>query len=313
MQLPHEAFILWMLSYGYTDLDVEGVLLSFNLPYDTKTIGDTLERMRASLVDRGGKTMVDRVEGRPPRLKSGQLRPMTAAQFERTVGCSMDLMAPPYAAYYGSVETINRVRPVRRVLQLLLAKGVAVPDVIAHLKKRFETELTEAQVACYREYFWPATLDYTDIYLWAESLPADDPDKELLTVCLDRDLEYIFWRLGCETSMKWDEGEFFRLARQGSAQQVLNAMRPALNPASFPPTQWVQVFAKLTELEQDYQDRNRSGQADDLYSLIEGRLRLELPAPRQIKTLNEVEGEVARLPGEGTPPKDAAEAEGTPP
>lgn len=301
---PYLPFLRWMLAYGYNDPDIEGTLQQHGLHYELATISILLERLRADLVARGGKPLQTRVEGEPPRNKEGRPRPLPKKLFAKLFGEGMQDLSPVVNdTLLGKMETINQVRPMRLVLQVLLAKQVPLPEVQDILRRRFQMTLPEEVILAYQGWFWPVSMDYADVYLWARSLPEDDPDKEPLTVCLDRPLAWVFWRLSLETSMQWDEGAFFQQALQGMAKYINNATDPILNPKAHAPTQWVKCYAILSTLRDEWEDKNKTDQFEHLQEMLTDKVRMKIEPPRQVKALDEVQGEIVSTHYDTTPPE----------
>ena len=296
MLYPHESFMRWMCCYGYTDRDVETTLQVYQIHYDNTTIYKDLDWLRADLVEVGGKKdMVPRMEGDPPRLRDGRLKPMSAKLRAKVLGTTVDLADTKNPMLLATMEALNQVRPLRRAVQLLLAKKVDPRDLVQHLERRFSMAVDPFVVDVYQQYFWPTDIDFADIYVWAKSLPLEDPDRTILLESSGRDLEHVFWQLSMDSPNRWDEGNFLRRAKWGVARQIQNNLDPDLNPSGIPPTHLIDCYAKLDNLEELFNERNTTGQADDLYELMSERMRMELPPRRSgLKTLDQVQGEVMR-------------------
>ena len=289
---PYEPFLRWMLSYGWDNHKVLNTLKAYQLFFEESLIFNQLDVLRDELVENGTSAMERRVRGNVPSTYDGRVKPLTKKDLKKAVGVSIDLGDPRNPAMLGSMEMISRVPSLRRILQLLLAKKVRPADIIGHLKRHYEMSLDVEAVRCFQQYFWPASLEYADLYLWMGRLPESDPDRNIISICLDQDLNFTFQQLGMLKSMKFEETEFYRLFLTGASQKILDSLNPMLNPKGFPPKDWVAVYEKIMMMQTEFNDRNKGAQAGDLLTLFRNPIRLKQEPPKKLKAMGEVKGEI---------------------
>ena len=138
------------------------------------------------------------------------------------------------------------------------------------------------------EFFWDApNAGYAGLYSYVQLIPEKDKDREFFTVYLDKDLNAIYWKLGVQNLLQWDESDTLRASLSGAYQYLRNAVDPEMNTEGIAPTAWVSVVDNLREMYYDSLERSKEQSARDLFKKFNDEIQLKMEKQPDLPVIGE--------------------------
>lgn len=280
VRYPHDRYIRWLIAKGAPYEEIIDTCTKQYLYVNTATFSADVEIIRKDMIALGGKTA-------RPRLTQGTGRAPTKKVVRKMVGTPYDLSDDQLR---GMLETLLRVRPVRRMIQILSAKKLS-PEIIAHqLQTRFDMEIEAELVQAFCDYYWDVpTTGYAGLWEFIQIIPEKDKDRDFFTTCLDKPLHYIYYRLGVEGTMQFNEIETMRAFLSGAYQNLMNSLHHDLNPSGSAPVAWMGVIDAGREIYYDALDRNKEEGARDTFRKFQEHVALKKAEPLKLPVIGDLE------------------------
>ena len=281
MQYPHDRYIRWLITQGLETGQIIRDCTDRHLYVDVINFAHQEEAIRQDMMALGGKSAQRHLD--PAQEKKGKA--LTVNTLKKIIGTPYSLQD---ADLKGQLETLLRVRPARRMIQILAAKKQP-PEIIAHqLQTRFDMDIPPELVHAFCEFFWDVSnAGYAGLYNYVQIIPEKDKDREFFTVYLGKDLQSIYWKLGVQNLLQWDQTETMRLFLAGANQQLLNAVDSEMNPEGIAPTAWMNVVKDGLDVYYDSLERSKEQSARDLFKKFNDEIQLKMEKQPDLPVIGE--------------------------